>query len=186
MILETERRRLREFVEKDWGAVLAYQSNPLYLRYYPWSQRTEADARDFVAMFLEWQQEEPRTRVQLAAVLRDEGRLIGNCGIRVDDAEWRQANIGFEFDSRFWNRGLATEAAGAMLDWGFRQFGLHRVWSWCVADNVGSARVLEKIGMRLEGRLRDKEFIKGSWRDQLLYAILEEEWRERNAKELEG
>jgi ribosomal-protein-alanine N-acetyltransferase len=53
---------------------------------------------------------------------------------------------------------------------------LHRVWSWCVADNTGSVHVLEKLGMRQEGRLRENEFYKGRWWDTLMYAILAEEW----------
>jgi RimJ/RimL family protein N-acetyltransferase len=60
---------------------------------------------------------------------------------------------------------------------GFTELGLHRIWSWCIADNLGSAHVLEKVGMRLEGRQRDKEHFKGRWWDRLLYAILQDEWR---------
>ena len=59
MQLVTERLLLREFVEGDWSAVLSYQQDPRYLLYYPWTERTEEDAREFVAMFLGWQREEP-------------------------------------------------------------------------------------------------------------------------------
>ena len=88
-----------------------------------------------------------------------------------------QADIGYELDPKHWNHGYATEAAHAMVDFGFSHFGLHRVWSWCVADNVGSAHVLEKLGMRLEGRLRENEYYKGRWWDTLMYAILADEWK---------
>ena len=89
MQLVTERLLLREFVEADWSAVLAYQGDPRYLRYYPWTERTEADARAFVEMFLGRQREEPRRRSQLAIALKDNGPLIGNCGIRrKPDNDW--------------------------------------------------------------------------------------------------
>ena len=176
-MLETDRLLMRDFVESDWEAVLAYQSDPLYLRYYHWTDRTEADVRDFVQMFINQQEQQPRQKFQLALVLKSENRLIGNCGIRVNDTEMREANIGYELDSRYWGQGYATEAARAILHFGFETLAMHRVWSWCIADNAGSARVLEKIGMRLEGRLQQKEFIKGQWRDHLLYAILDHEWR---------
>lgn len=177
MQLATERLLLREFVEDDWRAVLAYQSDPLYLRNTPWTERTEADAREFVGWFLAQQQEQPRTKFQLAIVLPAEGRLIGNCGVRVNDPALREGNVGFELDPRYWGRGYATEAAGEMLRYGFAELGLHRIWSWCVAENVASARVLEKVGMRPEGCLREKEFYRDRWWDHRLFAILDHEWR---------
>lgn len=179
MILETKRLILRDFEASDWPAVLAYQSDPLYLRYYHWTGRTEAEVQEFVQMFLDQQQARPRLKFQLAAVLKAENKLIGNCGIRVNDPDLREANIGYELNSQYWNQGYATEAATTILRFGFEELGMHRVWSWCVADNIGSARVLEKLGMRLEGREREKDFIKGRWRDQLIYAILDHEWRDQ-------
>jgi len=119
--LETERLAMREFVWDDWGAILAYQRDARYLRYYEWTERTP----------------------------------------------------------EHWGQGYATEAACEMVRFGFVELGLHRIWSWCVADNVGSAHVLEKVGMRLEGRQRDKEHYKGRWWDRLLYAVLEDEWRDQ-------
>jgi ribosomal-protein-alanine N-acetyltransferase len=176
MQLETERLILREFVEGDWTAVLAYQSDPLYLRYYHWSDRTPGNVRAFVNMFLEFQRERPRTKFQLAIVLKENKQLIGNCGIRINDMELREANIGYELDSRYWGNGYATEAALAVLRFGFEDLGLHRVYATTLAVNKGSARVLEKVGMRLEAKELEKEFIKGSWHDSLTYAMLDREW----------
>jgi RimJ/RimL family protein N-acetyltransferase len=177
MELVTERLILREFRADDWPAVLAYQSDPRYLRYYEWTERTPGEAQAFVRMFLDQQQTRPRTRFQLAVTLKETQHLIGNCGIRLGRVGAHEGDIGYELDPRFWGRGYATEAARAIVLFGFSELDLHRVWSWCIADNVGSARVLEKVGMRLEGRQRDKEWFKGRWWDVLLYAILEDEWR---------
>ena len=177
MELLTERLRLREFVADDWRAVLDYQRDPLYLRYYPWEDRSEADVRAFVELFRGWQTEQPRRRFQLAIVLRDDGRLIGNCGIRRKlDNDW-EADIGYELSPRYWGYGYATEAARAMVDFGFRDLGLRRISSWCIADNVASAQVLEGLGFLAEGKLRSNEFFKGRWWDTLLYAVLAEEWQ---------
>lgn len=177
MQIETKRLLLREFVLEDWPSVLAYQSDPRYQRFYPLDGRTAEEARDFVRMFLAQQQARPRLKFQLAAVLKKEDRLIGNCGIRMESPEAVQADIGYEFSPDYWGNGYATEAAQAMLDFGFRQLKAHRIWSWCLAENLASGRVLEKLGMQLEGRLRENEFFKGRWWDTLLYAILEPEWR---------
>jgi RimJ/RimL family protein N-acetyltransferase len=63
-----------------------------------------------------------------------------------------------------------------MVEFGFRELGLHRMWADCDPDNVGSWRVLEKIGMRREGHLRENALVKGAWVDSLIYAVLEREW----------
>ena len=179
MVLKTKRLILRDFVESDWEAVLAYQQDPLYLRYYEWTSRTAEEVRDFIQMFLDQQKQEPRIKFQFALTLKETGQLIGNCGVRRDSAEAYEGEIGYELDPTFWSRGYATEAARAVLDFGFTHMNLHRISAFCVADNMGSARVLEKLGMRQEGRLREHQYYKDRWWDTLMYAILYEEWQAR-------
>ena len=176
MRLVTGRLALREFVESDWVAVLAYQQDARYLRYYPWPGRTPEEARAFVGAFLEWQREQPRRRFQLAITLANGGKLVGNCGLRrKPDNDW-EADLGYELDPHHWGRGYATEAAGIMVNFGFRDLALDRISSWCIAENRASARVLERLGFRQEGRLRRNEYFKGRWWDTLLYALLRDEW----------
>jgi ribosomal-protein-alanine N-acetyltransferase len=178
MRLETERLILRDFVRDDWQRVSEYQSTPLYLRYNPWIERTPEAVQDFVGWFLDQQLQRPRLKYQLAVLLKSNHRLIGNCGVRMDKVDDIEANIGYEFDPNYWNYGYATEAAHAIVDFGFQHFGVHRIWADCVADNTGSAHVLEKLGMTLEGQLREKEYFKGRYWDALIYAVLEQEWDE--------
>jgi [ribosomal protein S5]-alanine N-acetyltransferase len=80
MKLETERLILRDFVEDDWQEVLTYQSNPLYLRYNDWTERTPEAAQEFVGWFLDHQKQEPRIKFQLAVTLKSNNQLIGNSG----------------------------------------------------------------------------------------------------------
>lgn len=176
MLLTTARLILREFVAEDWPAVLAYQSDPRYLRYYHWTGRTPAEVQAFVGMFLAQQQVEPRLKRQLAVTLKDTGELIGNCGLRLDTADAIQGDMGYELNPNHWGHGYATEAARAMVNVGFATLGLHRIWSWCIADNVASARVLTKVGLQLEGRLRENEYFKGRYWDTLMFGLLAAEW----------
>jgi RimJ/RimL family protein N-acetyltransferase len=178
MEIKTARLTLREFVDDDWRAVLAYQSDPRYLRLYEWAQRTEEDVRAFVGMFIGWQFEIPRTRFQLAIILR--GALIGNCGVRVKNPDAREAEIGYELDPNFWGNGYATEAARAILDFGFREFDLRRINAWCLAENGASARVLERLGLHCEERFPAREWFKNRWWDSARYAIAREEWKHEN------
>jgi len=166
-------------VKDDWRAVLAYQSEAQYLKYSPWTHRTAEEVQDFVRGFIDWQGERPRTKYQLAITLRVEERLIGNCGIRIETTDSRQANIGYEIAPGCWGEGYATEAARAMVAFGFGRLWLHRIWARCVAENVASYRVLEKGGMRREGYLREQKCMKGQWHDTLVYGILDHEWRSR-------
>lgn len=181
MRLTTDRLILREIDERDWPAVLAYQSDPRSLRYYTWTggrrRRTPEAVQEFVGWFLADQAQTPRTKFQPGVTLKSSGELIGNCGVRMESAGAVEADIGYELAPGHWGRGYATEAARAIVQFGFTELRVHRIWAGCVADNAAPAHVLEKLGLRREGRLREKEYYKGRWRDTLMYAILEDEWR---------
>ena len=179
-MFQTERLLLREFVAEDSPAVLAYQQEPRYLRFSAWTERTERDVRTFVQRFLTWQHETPRSKFQLAVTLRSTGALIGNVGLRQSTPAAQEAEIGYELAPASWGCGYATEAARVMLAFGFSTRRLHRMHAYCIAENVASARVLEKLGMRCEGRLREHEWCKGRWWDVLRYGILRWEWQARH------
>ena len=177
MRITTDRLLLRDFLATDWAETLAYQRDPRYLRFYPWTDRAEAKVKDFIQGFIDQQDERPRRKFQLAIVLSESGKLIGNCGIRLKQDNDREADIGFELSPEFWGRGFATEAGNAMVEFGFSELKLHRISSWCIADNAASGRVLEKLGLRLEGRLHQNEYFKSRWWDTLLYGLLAQDWR---------
>ncbi len=195
MQLMTPRLILREVEESDWAAVLAYQRDPRYLRYDDWAYRTERDVRGFLREFVEGRGVYPRVSYHFAIVCKDvcndvrKGgrRLIGLCSLRRAAATSFSAELGYEITPDEWGRGYASEAAAALLEYGFTQLDLHRVRAACIADNLASARVMEKIGMRPEGRAREEKWFKGRWWDTLHYAILVYEWQElRRAAPIEG
>jgi len=171
--------------------VIAYQREPLSLRYYPesWANRADDEICAFVQRQIDDQAGAPRPRFQLAITLAESGALIDNCGIRIKPggpgeirghplgpANAWEADIGYELAPAHWGRGYATEAARAIVAFGFRELGLHRISATCIADNEGSARVLKRAGLRLEGRLRENEHFRGRWWDTLVYAVLAHEW----------
>ncbi len=84
---------------------------------------------------------------------------------------------GYCYRKDYWGNGYATEAAAAMLRYGFETLGLHRIYSTADERNVGSWRVMEKLKMTRQGRLREHVWSKGEWRNSFLYSILEHEWR---------
>ena len=99
------------------------------------------------------------------------------CFLTLRYDELRRGEIGYLLDLRYWGRGYATEAARAVLDFGFRELDLHRVYATCRPANVASIRVMEKLGMRREAHFRQHRWMKGAWQDSYLYAILDHEWK---------
>jgi RimJ/RimL family protein N-acetyltransferase len=195
--IRTDRLRLRELHPDDWKALHAYHNDPRYLRYYPNESESEVATRLFVETNMAPLPSSgtpfiPRNRYALAITLlqnetSQSGTAIGTVGIRLrslggHDTGVPQADIGYEIDPQYWGRGYATEAARAIVVFGFTTLGAHRIWAQCIAENRASARVLEKVGMRLEGRLREDEHFKGRRWDTLIYAILISEWHSTLSK----
>jgi len=176
-VIRTERLVLRDFEETDWEAVHAYASDPEVVRYVDWGPNTEEETKNFIQRAIAHQKEQPRRTYTLAIVLKLDGRLVGGCGIEVLNPDNREGWIGYCLNRNFWGQGYATETAKVLLEFGFNHLNLHRVFATCEPANIASAQVLEKIGMQREGRLREHKWAKRKWRDSLLYAILDYEWK---------
>jgi RimJ/RimL family protein N-acetyltransferase len=163
---------IRDFAPGEEAAVHEYASDPEVVRFMVWGPNTPQQTADFLARKLA-PHPAPRWEFELAVVLKAEQRLVGGVGLRIRSAAHREGDIGYVLNRRYWNRGIVTEASKAMLDFGFGELGLHRIYATCDPENRPSARVMEKLGMKYEGHLRQNLFEKGHWRDTLLYAILE-------------
>lgn len=122
---------------------------------------------------------EQRGRLSLAVTTGADG-LVGAIGLTVVP-EHAHGEIGYWTGVPYWNRGLATEAAVAVLDYGFGELGLHRVLARHFTRNPASGRVMRKLGMVHEGTLRDHVRRWGRFEDLECYAVLEREWRGRSA-----
>lgn len=175
--IETEWLILREIEEDDWPSIHRYASIPAVCRFMAWGPNTEQDSKDFVKRAITQRREEPRREVHLAIIGKETSELIGAGGIWRKDGRMHEAEIGYCLHPDSWNKGFTTEAARAFIDFGFREWGMHRVFARVDPENYGSIRVLEKCGMRREGHLLKTDWIKSEWRDMLIYAILEEEWK---------
>lgn len=179
MEIETERLILREYSIDDWQDVLEYQSQPDYLRFYDWSERDEQSVKEFVGQFISAQAEALRIKYQFAVTLSETGRLIGSAGIRKEKQEAVEGEIGVELNPAYWGKGYAAEAIRAVMRFGFDDLGLHRIWVKIISENIRSVRLVERVGMRLEGRLRENEWFKERWWDTLIYGMLDYEWYAR-------
>ena len=115
---------------------------------------------------------DPAERLEWAIIHK--GRVSGGTELRFGDHG--SAEIGYSIARRLWGQGVATEAASAVMGHGFGALGLARIWACADVRNVASWRVMEKLGMRREGLLRSRRVVHGERVDDMLYALLREEW----------
>lgn len=174
--LRTARLLLREFRESDFEDVHEYARDPKVARFMDWGPNAEAETREFMDRMLGDQARWPREGVNLAVEHVGDRKLIGSIRLSVTDAKNQTGDIGYSLNSGYWRRGLCTEAARALLMVAFGTLGLHRIWAECDLENRASYGVMEKLGMRREGHIRQGKFIKGQWRDRFVYAILADEF----------
>lgn len=170
--LETDRLYLREFKEEDWSAVHKYASLEHVSRNQPWGPNTIEETKAFVEEALADSAKSPRTRYIFAIVLKESKELIGAVEITIRSVANKSGEIGYIVNPDHWGKGIATEAASMMIGFGFGKLGLHRIYATCAPGNKGSRKVLEKLGMRFEGRMRDHILLKDGWRDSELFSIL--------------
>lgn len=152
-------------------------------------------SRDDVARYL---YEEPMMRAEAASALerrldrtslaaeddalglvverRDTGEMIGDVGLFWASAQHRQGEIAFVFHPDQHGQGFAREASEAILRLGFENYGVRRIVGRCDARNTASSGLLTRLGMRQEAHFHQNEFVKGEWCDELVFAILAEEW----------
>jgi RimJ/RimL family protein N-acetyltransferase len=178
--VRTARLDLRPFEARDLDALFAIRSRPEVARYLLTGPLDRDGVRDLLKrMANETQLREQGQRLAFAAVRRDTGTVIGDLVLMWRSAEHRMGEIGYSLHPDHQGQGFAVEAGEALLRVGFEGLGLHRIIGRCDARNLPSARVLERLGMRREAHFVSNEMIKGEWTDELVYALLEDEWTDR-------
>ncbi|MDB4940766.1 MAG: GCN5-related N-acetyltransferase [Labilithrix sp.] len=175
MIIATERLVLRDFDPHDWEGMLAIEGDPEAVRYQSFQARSEVDCRVYIARDIASRSPQ-RWCFDLAVTLADTGRLVGRVGLDVKAPERQLGELWFILERASWGKGLMTEAARAVVDFGFHERKLRRIFLECDPRNLAATRVAEKIGMKREGLLREQIFLKGEWVDSLYYGILSREW----------
>jgi RimJ/RimL family protein N-acetyltransferase len=178
--LETARLVLRPFQARDLQDLYAFHSLPEVTRFLYWEARDLEQVRGVLeAKMRQGVLEDEGQMLALAVVWQEVGVVVGEVSLHWLSRRHRQGEVGFVFHPGYQGRGLATEAAAVVLGLGFGDLGLHRMVGRCDAQNLASARLLERLGMRREAHFVENELFKGAWGDELVYAMLEHEWRAR-------
>jgi ribosomal-protein-alanine N-acetyltransferase len=174
--LQTDRLRLRAFVDSDAGSLWALHSNARVLRFWdspPWTEPERAHA--FLDRCRRMEDEELGVRVVMERA--SDAEFLGWCTLNDWNPDFRSTNLGYCLAEAAWGQGYATEAARGLLGWAFDNLDLNRVQAECDTRNAASAKVLEKLGFQLEGTLREDCVVDGVVSDSWVFGLLRREWR---------
>jgi RimJ/RimL family protein N-acetyltransferase len=168
-VIETPRLILRRMKEDDAEALFDIFSDLIAMRYFGLTfDRRKMD---------EWVRNNLGHEKQhgfslLSVILKDNGEVIGDCGLETDSIDGRMlVGIGFDFRRSYWGKGYATEAALAVLKYGFTQFQFDSISSWIDPENIPSQRVAERIGMTVE------RYVTRGGKEYALYSIKRKDWK---------
>jgi ribosomal-protein-alanine N-acetyltransferase len=168
---------LREFRADDLEDSMRVVGDPEVTHSLSFDVRSVDDQTSRLADDIARAARDPRPDYYLA-IANANDRLIGF--VRIGLGRDRSGELGYALRRVDWGKGYATEASTLILNFGFRQLGLHRVQAACGPENHASQRLLARLGFMPEGRLREHVFTNGAWRDSLLYSILAPEWESIN------
>jgi RimJ/RimL family protein N-acetyltransferase len=173
---------LREIEAQDWKAVHEYASQKIVSKYQSWGPNSEEESIAYVNEAVEDCNRDPQNRFVFSIVYKQTNSMIGAGELYIRSAVNREGELGYIIHPDYWGKGIATETAHLLVDYGFTHLNLHRIFATCDPRNIGSEKVLKKTGMKLEGRIRESILLKAGWRDSLLFSILEHEWRQNGQK----
>lgn len=174
--IKTERLTLREFVDSDLLAVHEYAQDAETTKFLEWGPNTLKETTVFLNESLDFQKEQPRTTFDMAIIVEADNKLIGACSIAIIDRKNRLAALGYVLHSAAWRKGYATEAALGLVKFGFEELDVEKILATCDSQNYASENVMMKIGMSKESTLAKDKFIKGMYRDTLVYSIKRSDW----------
>ncbi len=170
--IKTPRLTLRAFEPEDAPAFAAYRNLPEVAALQTWESYSLENAQHLIQTMQTLGKPTDFQWYQIAVTLEE--KLIGDLAFKL---KGQQAEIGYSFNPAFQNQGYATESLGALLEYAFGTLGLHRIHATTDPRNTASIRLLEKLGFRKEGHLKENFWFKGAWVDDLLYGLLAREWK---------
>lgn len=168
--IATARLRLRALAADDASAIFRYASDPEVARFTLWPpHKSEEFTRGFLRLFTQ------PAFLSWAIIVQPDEAIAGMVFFHSFTKHHKKAEIAFNLARAHWKKGFATEAAGAALDFAFPHLNLNRVEATCMPANLGARRVLEKIGMSYEGRMRRSHLRYDGAHDMELFSILHDE-----------
>ena len=178
-ILYTKSLILKKMTLKDAEDLFEYASDPEVTKYVTWApHKSIDDSIDFLKSVL--RRYENNEVSEWGIVYKENNKFIGTCGYVLWVPVHSLAEIAIALSGEYWGKGLMTEAVKEVIKYGFEKMNLNRIYAKCFVENIGSQKVLEKVGMKFEGILREQMFIKSKFSDMKIYSILSKEYHEQS------
>jgi RimJ/RimL family protein N-acetyltransferase len=177
MEIITKRFLLRDFVQEDEPAFLAYHADPRYAEFCSPEEVTLDFTHQLFQRFMQWATEVPRCNYQLAIVDRRNLELIGCGGLRQDRDAAGQAELGIELAPHYWGRyAYAIEIGKALIDFGFRDLGLEKIIGISVNVNLKVSRLAERYGFRAIDTQSGSDWMQMQGWSQIKWQMTRESW----------
>lgn len=176
MRIETPRLVLREFQEDDLTNYANILSAPEMQLFCSPEDTSAERSSTLLDMFIVDARVQTRLKYQLAITLKD-GTLIGSCGVRLERATDKDASFGIELSPIHWHNGYAIEASRVIVQFGFVELQLERIYAETLVENKRAVALTQKLGMTFEQTLKEHRFVNGQWLDVAILAVLEPQWR---------
>jgi len=172
--LETKRLILRKLRLEDAKDLFEYASDPEVAKYVTWEPHKSIEDSINLIKFTH-ERYEKREGIIWGIVYKENNKVIGTFDISPVTKHFR-AEIAYALSRDYWGKGIATEAVKEAIKFGFEKMNLNRIQAMCIPENIGSYGVMEKVGMKYEGLIREYMYIKGKFQDLKLYSILRREY----------
>jgi ribosomal-protein-alanine N-acetyltransferase len=175
--LETDKLILRELTLDDVGFYFCHFNINEIVKgcCFPGPRSIDA-AREELEMFCINPFKEDRG-IRWGIVMKGTNELIGTCGYTHWSKNVRRGEIGYDLNPAYWGQGIMTEALRAVLRYGFEKMDLNRIQAVIDSENVRSQKLVQRLGFKKEGVLRQNSVFKGQFRDDACYSLLREEWK---------
>lgn len=171
--LHTERLNIKFVSENDIEDIFNLKSLPETAEFNTSEPPKSIDEAELtVKNWIHENNKEQPKQYTLKVELMEKNQFIGLIGIHLGNEHYRNAEVWFQYNPKFWNKGYATESLRKIIDFGFEVLNLHRIEAGCAIGNIGSINVLEKVGMFREAHTRKLLPLKSGWSDNYGYAIL--------------
>lgn len=175
MLLETERLLLRDITIDDKQAIFDYRSDAETNKFQSWIPETLEDVESFIQRNIK-EFNQPESWYQVLVTEKRTKAVIGDVGIHFFGSENLQVELGITLNKNFHGQGYASEALKGIIDFLFNDLNKHRIMTSVDPDNVDSIQLMERIGFRKEGHFVKSLFWKNNWVDDVIYALLQEDW----------
>lgn len=178
MQLYTERLFLRDMNRHDKQAIFDYRSDAEANKFQSWIPESPEEVEQFIERNIK-EFNQPESWYQVLITEKESGAVLGDIGIHFFGKEHLQVELGITLNKSFHGKGYAAEALAGLIDFLFNDLKKHRIMASVDPDNLASIRLMEHIGLRKEGHFVKSLFWKNQWVDDVIYAVLREEWTEK-------